>query len=194
MQVRQREDEQRFELAFQAWFEVARISAERKHQVAQAAVADNLHCCHVLRRALHAWIEGVSLLWKEKQCMAQRNTLFYRWHERARSKRIVPSRLRARFRLKASGWANEVCAQLVCSMFYLWESLDLCLGQYRRLVNKYQVQFDYGLCSASAGSVSCSQTQVALCPCMECSMAGCLAAPQSCTSTQGIARVSGSCC
>lgn len=87
------------------------MAAECKHQVAQAAAADHLHCCHVQCRAMHAWVEGISILWKEKQFKAQRNTLFYRWYERAHAKRVVPSRVRARFRLKACGWENEVREQ-----------------------------------------------------------------------------------
>jgi hypothetical protein len=108
VQEQEREDANRFKVAFHAWFEVARIAAECKHHVEQAAEADKLHRVSMLRRSLYAWIEGISVLWKDKQRMALRNTLFYRWHERACAKRNTSSRLRARLKLKAFGWANEV--------------------------------------------------------------------------------------
>lgn len=111
MQESQREDARKFSLAFQAWAELGRMAAECRHRVAQAAAADKLHNHHVQVRSLRAWIEGVAFLWKEKRRLAQRNTLFYRWHERTRLKRTVPSRLRARLKLRGSFWVNEVCGK-----------------------------------------------------------------------------------
>ena len=177
------------------------MAAECKHQVAQAAAADSLHCHHVKLRAMHAWIDGISIFWKEKQCKAQRNTLFYRWHERARAKRVVPSRLRARFRLKACGWANEVREQPECSVCCACDHLSLCPKQICRLVNTRPFPISnhmptsmHALLLCLVGAVSCSQAQETVCSCLESPMASCLAAPQACTATQGACRISGSCC